>query len=1090
MATVKNYKFLLERPSKDDLFDGGSHSKTAVAVFDTLTQDNDINVVGIEGELGSGKSTVLELIKAKSENHSYEFIEFDVERYQHGATKKALIEKLYKSIVGSISNRSSKDKVKRAKDIALGNQFEYTAQVKSNINIWIVWFTIALLVGIRMLPEALVGVGNFIMFVYYSIVDGKEYALNKYTFSGLSAVAIFLMYLPWHIVRCSQKRNKILGVFGVPPSTGDLFKRNSTDKITESIEINKEVGAYELQEALQVFVSVLPDNKRLILVLDNLDRVTNEKLREVWSDIEVFTSIAQAKIQLVIPYSISHIALSLSSEDSKEGFEYISKRIPISFRVAPILSADWKNNCALMIQETGVCENNSEIDAIVTFIDIWTYAFKSQVTPRYLKKLINSVVSILIANNESISPSTAFFYQLLIQNCNFSLESILTSSLDESKKQSMLDKSISRLEKINTFETWSKQLVSIHYLSNYDIAESELLTSPLERALENNDIHPFLSKQKIYAYDKILRDVLSENGTEKIVAVLCLMKEENSKKALGWIEKWLPIVNTFIESDEEPVEDIDELISSYETLKKLNVKVSFERVSKLFDEKNNNPSVILKTKNIENELRQLYLLGQLINREALVSSIFNAEMFVEHLWPNRDDYSNWKIKKYNLNRKNCQELFQYEENIGGLDRFFLERVSSCFRIGWLEEDNKYLYPDVASIDSINDDSRFIESNIYSGNWYSGNQANYYQSYYSHIDDTDKVKWLAQALANIVYHESPQYLSYFENDIELTSDFHKELANCLAVSCDFEKTITQLENESINNYLFAAVNLLITDRRIYRMDISIVISKYEVIRKTQVPVEKLLNFLSVWKRFYDFSLNQLVSLNSSFFNSVLSDDSESHWRGDFLQLIDSDGEADTTWWIEQIKNPSDNVKYIFSNWFNANNKTFLKRSVLVDALKEFFTKTNSSELAHFAKPQWIKSILRSLPKQSVSAFSRILDKELAQTTTSPDWLKGVITNCGDYVNLPNTVDESSQKHVLILFENVIKNEESAVWFDNQSYSFEKWNSELFESFVYQLIAYEDDGFEFNKLNANSTLSLKKSEILKSNTKASEEEVEDS
>ncbi|WP_417648571.1 hypothetical protein, partial [Enterobacter hormaechei] len=38
-------------------------------------------------------------------------------------------------------------------------------------------------------------------------------------------------------------------------SIGDLFKRNSTDRIEETWLVNKEVGAIELAEALQGFTS-------------------------------------------------------------------------------------------------------------------------------------------------------------------------------------------------------------------------------------------------------------------------------------------------------------------------------------------------------------------------------------------------------------------------------------------------------------------------------------------------------------------------------------------------------------------------------------------------------------------------------------------------------------------------------------------------------------------------------------------------------------------------------------------------------------------------------------------------------------------
>ena len=46
----------------------------------------------------------------------------------------------------------------------------------------------------------------------------------------------------------------------------------------------------------------------------------------------------------------------------------------------------------------------------------------------------------------------------------------------------------------------------------------------------------------------------------------------------------------------------------------------------------------------------------------------------------------------------------------------------------------------------------------------------------------------------------------------------------------------------------------------------------------------------------------------------------------------------------------------------------------------------------------------------------------------------------------------------------------------------------ESFVLQLIEYEENDYEFEKLNANSMVSSKKSDILKSSSEVSDEEIE--
>ncbi|MFT6989722.1 MAG: HrpA-like RNA helicase [Paraglaciecola sp.] len=64
---MREYSFLIESPSTEDLFDSKSHERTAISVFETLQQDNKVNLIGVEGELGSGKSTQIELVLVRNE---------------------------------------------------------------------------------------------------------------------------------------------------------------------------------------------------------------------------------------------------------------------------------------------------------------------------------------------------------------------------------------------------------------------------------------------------------------------------------------------------------------------------------------------------------------------------------------------------------------------------------------------------------------------------------------------------------------------------------------------------------------------------------------------------------------------------------------------------------------------------------------------------------------------------------------------------------------------------------------------------------------------------------------------------------------
>lgn len=117
-----------------------------------------------------------------------------------------------------------------------------------------------------------------------------------------------------------------LRVFGCKTRLGDLVKRNSTDTISETIDVNREVGAIELKEAFETFSNLIPKEKTLLLVVDNIDRVSPDIARELWSDIETLTSLGSERFRILLPYSEEHLAKALEKsavDESQSGKEFI-----------------------------------------------------------------------------------------------------------------------------------------------------------------------------------------------------------------------------------------------------------------------------------------------------------------------------------------------------------------------------------------------------------------------------------------------------------------------------------------------------------------------------------------------------------------------------------------------------------------------------------------------------------------------------------------------------------------------------------------------------------------------------------------------
>lgn len=81
-----------------------------------------------------------------------------------------------------------------------------------------------------------------------------------------------------------------------------------------------------------------PTDAKFILIIDNLDRINADKVKELWSDMELITGTTHQQFRIIVPYSARHVAKSLLLE-GHTGREFISKRIPVTFTVPPLITA-------------------------------------------------------------------------------------------------------------------------------------------------------------------------------------------------------------------------------------------------------------------------------------------------------------------------------------------------------------------------------------------------------------------------------------------------------------------------------------------------------------------------------------------------------------------------------------------------------------------------------------------------------------------------------------------------------------------------------------------------------------------------------
>ncbi|PHM30178.1 P-loop NTPase fold protein [Xenorhabdus innexi] len=490
-------KLQQELPSDNDLFEGESHKKVAERMAEVL-REVDNNIVGLEGELGSGKSTIINLLKSELGNE-YRFIEFDAERYHYGNTKKALIEVIYKGLSGGAG--VNQDRLDAYRDKALGNIVEYKKNVKSRLSWWTVMFILCSLLAVQMIRFLLIDINTLMM----------DKTVSKLVLSlevvGFLSPGILLFVLLGLRVFSPKSRDKDNPESGnkEPITIGDLFKRNSTDTISEKWMISREVGTIELHNALSGFTdkNTLPHNLRFILIIDNLDRIVPEKVKELWSDMELIVGTTHEHFSVIIPYSARQVASSLEME-GYSGREFIAKRIPVTFSVPPLITAGWQNAFKKMWSQTVSESDEASCTEVIQLIERWRPLQYPRITPRLLKKLVNDIyiLNLTVPVGSSEEPSRFVLialYILMVRYSDHDIKTLLrdpfqselneSASLPSDDQSDKLQANYAQLKRIfsNDANRWSEYLMSVHYQAPVDLARSELIDTPLIDAVKAKD---------------------------------------------------------------------------------------------------------------------------------------------------------------------------------------------------------------------------------------------------------------------------------------------------------------------------------------------------------------------------------------------------------------------------------------------------------------------------------------------------------------------------------------------------------------------------------------------------------------------------
>lgn len=510
-------RFIRDTAADADFFEG-SHQRVADAIATTV-QQSDVKTIGLIGRWGSGKSTVIRLVgKALGEAQASKFhlFTYDAWIHQSDPPRRAFLEQL----IAFLSKHGFGDKqlwkeeldqLQRRKDetdttttpvlttvgrlllvplfllpiaFVFSDRAWYDAWAKANSHGWDYWpFTLALVVIVSPL---LLAVGLYVWLrprwnpFVGDFWSGKNWTAHRPPYQGESILTL-------------------------------ISNRHVTRQRTSALK-SVEPTAIEFQSMFRrILRSAAEKRERLIIVVDNLDRLDREEALAMWTTIRSFflgaipddERLKQSDLPTVIlPVDTSAIrrAQNANYSDNADnmGRSFMDKSFDVIFYVVPPVLTNWQAFLRKQMQEAF----GSELEAARVHDTIRIYRKRADsgepVTPRDINRAVNAIAAMWLQwKSMKIHFISVAYYAIYKDSIDSNLlQAVNTPVVDISDED----------------PEWRNSIAALHYGVSPDLATQVLLDAPLRSAIASRNEASFKVHSKFSGFGTAVERLLDDSS--------------------------------------------------------------------------------------------------------------------------------------------------------------------------------------------------------------------------------------------------------------------------------------------------------------------------------------------------------------------------------------------------------------------------------------------------------------------------------------------------------------------------------------------------------------------------------------------------
>ncbi len=479
-------KLLADTPSEIDAF--GGHAKVARSIAEVVMTECGGKAIGLEGGWGAGKSTIVKLISKElpeTKERDYRVAVFDMWSHQGDPLRRTFLENLITQVQGF--GWVDTEKWDQRIDELARRRREETTRVAPKLTGLGIAFAFSLLAvpmgsaliaaGARLLASAeasvilvalLIGIGAGGVLspaILYSFVGGirhwrrKRGGSDREEDGGLDA-------LPALITGQASTESRTI-VTQAPDPTSVEFESVFRDLLGEALE---------------------KDTRKLLLVIDNLDRVQASDALSIWSTLQTFLAYSDYRrpgwidlLWVLIPYDGTAIVRlweqsdeETEDADSAMAVSFLDKTFQIRFRVPPLLLTDWRGFLQGALQQALPGHQESDFHGVYRAFAIKGGLETSAPTPRDLKIFINQIGSLHRERHDEF-PLSHLACHVLLQRDGTNVRECLLSSDDLDFPKRIIG------------NQWRETIAALHYGVSTQEAQQLLLRGPIQVALGDGD---------------------------------------------------------------------------------------------------------------------------------------------------------------------------------------------------------------------------------------------------------------------------------------------------------------------------------------------------------------------------------------------------------------------------------------------------------------------------------------------------------------------------------------------------------------------------------------------------------------------------